>query len=80
MAFYFFIDVLIMRDILMILFSIVACIAVIVLSIWVIKSIINSAENNPTWQGIIFSAMMGLLLLYLFFCWMGWMGEERSNE
>lgn len=69
-----------MRDILVILFSIAVCVGIIVFLIWLIKSIINSAENNPTWHGIIFSAMMGLLPLYLFFCWMGWMGEERSNE
>ena len=67
-----------MKFVLVSLFSIVVFIGVISLSIWVIKALINSATNNPTWQGIIVSALLGLLPFYLFFCWMGWMGKERD--
>lgn len=64
-----------MEDILFIIASIVG----VLLLVWVIKVIINGPTNNPTWRGIIISAVLGLLPLYLFLCWMGWMGEEKSH-
>lgn len=62
-----------MEDILFIITPIVG----VLLLVWVIKVIINGPTNNPTWRGIIISAVLGLLPLYLFLCWMGWMGEEK---
>jgi hypothetical protein len=43
----------------------------------VIKAIIQGGNNVPTWRGIIISAMLGVLPLYLFLCWIGKMGETR---
>ena len=37
----------------------------------------NAKWNYPTWKGIIISALLALLPLYLFCCMMGWMGDER---
>ena len=52
----------------------------IIVIIAVIVIIIRNAKwNHPTWKGIIISALLAMLPLYLFFCMMGWMGEERSN-
>lgn len=48
------------------------------LIIWAIKAIINSATNVPTWEGIIISALLGCLPIYLFLCFFGIMGEERK--
>ena len=39
----------------------------------------NAKWNHPTWKGIIISAILGMLPLYLFFCLMGWMGEESDK-
>lgn len=63
-----------MRDFEILLTTIVL-IAFIVL---IIKAIINSATNMPTWQGIIISALLGMLPFYLIMCWLGWMGESRE--
>ena len=35
--------------------------------------------NYPTWKGIIISALLAMLPLYLFCCMMGWMGEESKK-
>ena len=43
----------------------------------VIKAIIQGGNNVPTWRGIIISAMLGVLPLYLFLCWIGKMGDTR---
>ena len=45
----------------------------------IIKAIIHSATNVPSWSGVIISALLGMLPFYLFMCWMGWMGDERNN-
>jgi len=34
-------------------------------------------KNNPTWKGIIISALLGCLPFYLILCFIGIMGEER---
>ena len=60
------------------LLFILILIGIIAFSMWIISIIINSATNTPTWQGIIVSALIGMLPLYLFLCWMGWMGEEKK--
>lgn len=44
------------------------------------KAISNGPVNNPTWEGIIISALIGLLPLYLILCFLGYMGEERNNR
>lgn len=53
-------------------------IGMIAFIVWIIKAIINCATNSPTWQGIIISALLGMLPFYLIMCWFGWMGEEKS--
>lgn len=45
----------------------------------IIKVISRGPAKNPTWKGIIISAILGLLLFYLIFCFLGWMGEERKR-
>ena len=40
----------------------------------------NAKWNYPTWKGIIISALLAMLPLYLFFCFMGWMGEENTSK
>lgn len=44
------------------------------------KVISDGPVNNPTWEGIIISALIGLLPLYLILCFLGYMGEERNNR
>ena len=46
--------------------------------VWVFKLIIRSATNMPTWTGIIISAIVGMLPLYLILCFFGIMGEARN--
>lgn len=43
-------------------------------------SMFNSTRNNPTWTGIIVSAVLGLLVPYLVLCFFGLMGEERYED
>lgn len=35
--------------------------------------------NYPTWKGIIISAILGMLPLYLFLCAIGLMGEDGNT-
>ena len=56
------------------LFAIIMIIALLGL---IVKAIISGASNNPTWQGIIISAILGMLPLYLILCWLGFMGERK---
>lgn len=46
----------------------------------IIKAINDPNRNTPTWKGIIISALLGLLPLYLVLCFFGLMGEERYNK
>lgn len=39
----------------------------------------NSSRNTPTWRGIIISAILGMLPMYLILCFFGVMGEERED-
>lgn len=50
------------------------------LFVWFIKAIIRSATNLPTWSGIIISAFLGILPLYLILCYFGIMGEKRNES
>lgn len=54
-------------------------ILMILLIVGVIKVISKKTANNPTWKGIIISAIFGMLPLYLICCFLGWMGEERNR-
>ena len=53
---------------------------VIYLMVWTIKAIIRSATNVPTGEGIIISAILGMLPFYLFLCFLGIMGEVRNKS
>ena len=61
------------------LLTILFAIGFIYLAIWVIKALIRSATNMPTWEGIIISAIIGMLPLYLILCYFGIMGEKRDR-
>lgn len=56
------------------LFSLLFVIDFIYLVIWVIKALIRSATNMPTWEGFIISAILGMLPFYLILCFFGIMG------
>ena len=43
-------------------------------------AIYHGPQKNPTWKGIIISALLGLLVFYLILCFLGWMGEERNRN
>ena len=62
-----------------VLLSLLKLVGIIAFLIWIIKVIINSATNIPSWKGIIISALLGMLPFYLFLCWLGWMGDERNR-
>ena len=48
-------------------------------SIYLIVKIIKAGiPNTPTWKGIIISALLGMLPLYLVLCFFGVMGEDKS--
>ena len=49
------------------------------LVIWTIKALIRNAIHVPTWTGIIISAVLGMLPLYLILCFFGIMGEARND-
>ncbi len=61
------------------LFSLLIMIGFIALFVWIIKALIRSATNIPTWEGIIISAILGMLPFYLILCFFGIMGEKRNN-
>jgi hypothetical protein len=46
----------------------------------VILAISKGGRNYPTWTGIIVSAILGLLAIYLVLCFFGLMGEERNSN
>ena len=41
--------------------------------------VFDFGKNLPTWKGIIISAILGLLVLYLVCCFFGLMGEEQKK-
>lgn len=43
-------------------------------------AIYYGGQNNPTWTGIIVSALLGMLAFYLILCFFGVMGEKRNNR
>jgi RsiW-degrading membrane proteinase PrsW (M82 family) len=45
----------------------------------IVKIIMAGIPNTPTWKGIIISALLGMLPLYLVLCFFGVMGEERKR-
>jgi len=36
--------------------------------------------NTPTWEGIIISALLGMLPLYLVLCFFGIMGKDDKDD
>ena len=58
----------------------IALILMILIFVGIVKAIAKGPANNPTWKGIIISAIFGMLPLYLIFCFLGWMGEERNTD
>ena len=45
-----------------------------------ISAIFCGTRNTPTWHGIIISAIIGMLPLYLILCFLGIMGRSKVNE
>lgn len=43
-------------------------------------AISNAGRNYPTWTGIIISAILNILVIYLILCFFGIMGEERIRK
>lgn len=60
--------------------SFLILVVVLLLIILIIKGLINSARNTPTWKGIICSSIFGVLPFYLIMCFFGWAGEPREDE
>ncbi len=55
------------------------CLVVFAGMIYLIVKIIKAGiPNSPTWKGIIISALLGMLPLYLVLCFFGVMGEDKS--
>lgn len=64
-----------MKIVYIILFTIIS----IVLFVWIFKALVRYAINMPTWEGLIISALLGILPFYLIMCFFGIMGEKRNN-
>ena len=65
------------------LLLILLVVGILYLIIWGIGALVRNAIHMPTWEGIIISAILGMLPLYLILCFFGMMGESRkitSNE
>lgn len=60
------------------LLAILLVICVLYLIVWGIGILIKNATHVPTWGGIIISAILGMLPLYLILCFFGIMGESRN--
>jgi len=45
----------------------------------IVKIIMAGIPNSPTWKGIIISALIGMLPIYLVLCFFGVMGEDRAT-
>jgi len=46
----------------------------------IVKIIMAGIPNTPTWKGIIISALLGMLPLYLVLCFFGVMGEDKIDS
>ncbi len=62
------------------LLSLLSIVLVVLILVGLVKLIIKGPAKNPTWKGIIISALIGLLPLYLVLCFLGWMGAERQSD
>ena len=60
--------------------EIIAIIFILGIVLLIIFAICDGGKNNPTLTGIIVSALLNLLILYLVFCFFGIMGEERNKN
>lgn len=59
--------------------SLLVAVVMIAFIVLLVKGLIAIARNTPTWKGIIISAILGLLPLYLILCFFGLMGEDKNN-
>lgn len=59
--------------------SLLIAIVMIAFIVLLVKGLIAIARHTPTWKGIIISAILGLLPLYLILCFFGLMGEDKNN-
>ena len=62
------------------LYVLISALVLIGMFVLLYLAIKYGGTNNPTWKGIIISAIFGLLPLYLILCFFGVMGEERYDE
>lgn len=60
-------------NILLIIFILIVLVSLFYLALKLLKK-----ANTPTWKGIIISAIVGLLPLYLVLCVFGIMGREKE--
>jgi Na+-driven multidrug efflux pump len=63
-------------EVLLSLLSIVFIIGVFALFVQALRN--SETRNTPTWNGIIISALLGCLPIYLVLCFFGVMGEEKK--
>ena len=58
---------------------IISILVIFVVCAFVVSILRNSENRNtPTWNGIIISALLGCLPLYLVLCFFGVMGERKD--
>ena len=53
---------------------------IVAVIVFIVKLILNAPMNQPTWRGIIISALLGALVLYLILCFLGFMGKEEGDD
>lgn len=58
----------------------IGIILIIALLIGLARLIAHARWNRPTWKGIIISAILGALPLYLFLCLIGVMGDDDYDD
>lgn len=64
----------------MLIFFIGIILIIIALLIGFARLIAHARWNRPTWKGIIISAILGALPLYLFLCLIGVMGDDDYDD
>lgn len=58
--------------------SLIMLIIIFLIIFLIFRAVRNGSKNKPTWEGIIISAVIGLLPIYLVLCYFGYMGEKRD--
>ena len=62
------------------LFNFLFIISLISVVVWCISRLLYNKGNTPTWNGIIISAILGMLPCYLILCFFGIMGEKQQVD